>query len=83
MQNIAPSNSSDSLLSTYKKHEREKRIGYEHRIQEIEHGTFTPIVLSFTGGWGLSASVMYKRWAFQIADKKDYLATLQHLYRGK
>jgi len=48
---VAPSNSSDSLWSTYKKHERGKRREYEHRIREIEHGTCTPIVLATTGGW--------------------------------
>ena len=65
---FAPSNSHDSLLSTYKKHERRKRREYEHRIREIEHGTFTPIVLATTGGWGPSASMMYKRLASLIAD---------------
>ena len=47
---FAPSNSSDSLLSTYKKHEREKRREYERRIREIEHGTSTPLFWPLPGG---------------------------------
>ena len=45
----APSNVS-SLSASYKQHENIKRRAYGQRIQEVEHGSFTPIVLSATGG---------------------------------
>ena len=35
----------------------------------MEHRSFTPIVLSSTGGWGPSAIIMYKRLASLIAMK--------------
>ena len=34
-----------SLQATNKKHEQLKRIHYDQRVREIEHGTFTPLVL--------------------------------------
>ena len=34
----------------YKKHENEKKRQYAERVMEIEQGTFTPLVLTTTGG---------------------------------
>ena len=34
----------------YRKHENVKKRAYDQRIREIEHGTFTPLVLSLTRG---------------------------------
>ena len=42
----APSNRHQSLSATYKKHERIKIRAYEQRIREVEHGSFTPLVMS-------------------------------------
>ena len=36
----------------YRKHENEKKRAYEQRIREVEHSSFTPLVLSATGGNG-------------------------------
>ena len=33
----------------------------ERRIIEVEHGFFTPIILSTSGGWGPSATVAFRR----------------------
>ena len=68
---FAPSNSSSSTNSTYRRHEREKRRAYEQRILQVEHGTFTPLVLSSSGGWGPSAMVAFRRLAGLIATKHD------------
>ena len=38
----------------------------------MEHGTFTPLVLSSSGGWGPSAMVAYKRLASLIAEKHGH-----------
>ncbi len=45
-----PSNSNTTITSCYKKHENQKRRAYDQRIREVEHATFTPLVLSATGG---------------------------------
>ena len=68
----APSNKSTLLTSCYKKHEREKKRAYEQMIPEIEHATFTPLVLAATGGLANEANVFYKRLASKLASKWDH-----------
>ncbi|XP_064400136.1 uncharacterized protein LOC135346446 [Halichondria panicea] len=66
---LAPSNRHTQLSSAYSKHERIKKRAYEQRIREIEHATFTPLVLSATGGLGNEANTFYKRLASLLATK--------------
>ena len=48
----APSNKAlGSPTTMYNSHERQKKNLYNKRIVEVEHGTFTLIVLSTTGVW--------------------------------
>ena len=58
-----------TIQSAYRQNEKDKRRNYERRIIEIEHGSFTPIVLSATGGMGPSARIFYKRLASVISLK--------------
>ena len=44
----------------YRRHEREKRRQYEQRVREVEHGHFTPLVFTTTGGMGDAAGQVYK-----------------------
>ncbi len=67
----APSNSSRSLSAAYKKHEDEKKRAYGERILEIEHGVFTPLVLSTSGGMGREAQTFYKCLADLLSFKRD------------
>ena len=48
----------------------EKKRQYEQRIHEVEHATFTPLVMSSTGGMGRAATTFYKRLASMISDKR-------------
>ena len=57
---LAPSNCRSSLASTCRQHESLKQRQYE-RVREIEHGSFTPLVPSATGGMAPAASIAYKR----------------------
>ena len=43
----APSNRHANLQSVYRKHEQIKKCAYEQRIREVEHATFSPLVLSY------------------------------------
>ena len=43
----------------YRKHELEKKQHYEQRVREVEHASFTPLVLSATGGMANEATVFY------------------------
>ncbi len=49
----------------------EKKRAYEQRIIEVEHASFTPIVLSASGGLAKGATIFYKRLATMLAEKWD------------
>ena len=67
----APSNCSGSISVAYKKHEDIKKRAYGQRVREIEHGVFTPLVFSTTGGMGREATTFYKRLADKLAWKQQ------------
>ena len=67
----APSNCSGSISAAYKKHEDIKKRAYGQRVREIEHGVFTPLVFSTTGGMGREAITFYKRLADKLAWKQQ------------
>ena len=62
---------SSSPVCMYQSNE-EKRRTYEQRIHEVEYGSFTPLVMSATGGLAPAASVFYKKLASMIAMKRDH-----------
>ena len=66
----APSNR-QPLPTCYRKHENLKKRAYEQRGREVERGSFTPLVMSLTGGLGNAASVCYKYLASLISSKRD------------
>ena len=49
----------------------DKKRAYEQRIHEVEHASFTPLVMSATGGLAKEATNFYKRLASRLADKWD------------
>jgi len=73
-----PSNRNQAPAAVYRKHELEKKQAYQQRIQEVEHSSFTPLVLSATGGMGNEATTFYKHLASLLAQKWDspYSSTL-------
>ena len=70
----ASSNYSTNLMSVFRRHEQAKKREYGERVREIEHGVFTPLVLSTTGSLGNEATVFYKRLAdlLSIKQQKHY-----------
>ena len=68
---FAPSYRNSSLAICYRKNELEKKRAYDQRVREIEHGSFSPLVFSTSGGMGTTATVVYKRIASLIATKYD------------
>ena len=81
---FAQSHRNTSLSQCYRKNELEKKRCYEQRIREIEHGSFSPLVFSTSGGMGPTATTVYKRIASMMAQKQDkpYSRTL-HWIRCK
>ena len=49
------------LSKTYQLNEKEKKHLCNERIMQVEHGTFTPLVMSATGGIGRESSKFYSR----------------------
>ena len=70
----ASSNRSMTTTAAYRKHESAKKREYAQRVREVEHGVFTPLVLSATGGMGREAVTFYKRLADGISrkERKEY-----------
>ena len=76
---LAPSYQNTPLAQCYRRNEQEKKRAYDQRVREIEHGSFSPLVFTTTGGMGTVATVVYKRLAAVIAEKheKPYSKTMQ------
>ena len=51
--------------------EQDKRRSYKHKVREVEHGCFSPLVFSTSGSLGPTVTVVYKRIASLIAEKKE------------
>lgn len=66
----APSYRNSSIASLYRNQEQMKKREYGDRIREIEHGSFTPLVFSTSGGLGKESTVAYKRIAELLAIKR-------------
>ncbi len=67
----ARSYQSKTLRSLLHKVEGDKKREYRERINEIEHGSFTPLVFSSCGAMGQEATVVIKKLADVIATKRN------------
>jgi hypothetical protein len=69
------------LSTCHRRHEQEKKRAYDQRIREVEHGCFSPLVFSVSGGMGPAANVVYKKLASMIAAKhnQSYSQTINWL----
>ena len=54
----------------YRTHENEKKRLYSRRVLDIEHGTFTPLVFTTTGGMDKECLRYHSRFGELIAIKK-------------
>ena len=66
---LAPSNRNQHPAAVFRKHEIEKKHAYQQQIQDVEQCSFTPLVLSATGGTGSEATTFYKRLAAMLSQK--------------
>ena len=57
------------LFKVFQQHEREKRRKYNDRVLNVEHGTFTPLIYSITGGIGPEANFYHKLLAHKLSIK--------------
>ena len=57
-------------MYNFQKHEDEKKRKYAERGNEIEHGTFTPLVFTITRGMSKECKIYHSRLPELIANKK-------------
>ena len=60
-----------SLRACHHSLEAGKRRDYLDRIINVEHGSFSPLIFSTSGGMGPTASVVYRRLASLLSLKRD------------
>ena len=60
-----------SLESVFRSNEASKKREYNSRIIQIEHGTFTPVVMSSFGGFGKETDRFVSKLVEKVAEKKD------------
>ena len=68
---LAKRHASQDLKKCFEINEREKKRAYNERILEVEHGSFTPLVFSATGGVGRECDKFLKRLAEMISFKEN------------
>ncbi len=77
---FAPSHRNTPLAQCYRRNEQEKKRAYDERVREVEHGTFSPLVFTASGGMGPTATVVYRRIASLIAEKKQQPYSQTHFW---
>ena len=71
------------LSKAYEINEKEKKKTYNERIIQVEHGSFTPLVMSPTGGMSREWKKFYSRLAEMICKKgkTNYNVTITWIRR--
>ena len=60
-----------TLEAAFDQNEKEKKTQYNQRVIDVEHGSFTPIVLSAYGGYGRETERFLSHLIHKLAEKKD------------
>ena len=55
--------------AVFRKHKLEKKRAYQQQVQDVEQSSFTPLVLSATGGMGAEATTFYKHLTAMLSQK--------------
>ena len=68
---LAKTNQTKTIAAMYRTHEQEKKRMYNQRVIQVEHGTFTPLVFSTSGGVGPEADNLLKTLANRLSVKRQ------------
>ncbi len=66
----SPTYENKNMTQIYNLHETRKMKKYNNRIIQVEKGTFTPLIYTTSGGWGLQATCYHKRLAKKLSQKR-------------
>ena len=73
-----------SVETAFESNEKAKKAKYNQRVIEIEHGSFTPLVMSAYGGVSRETERFMSRLITKIAEKKDVpVSTIANFVRTK
>ncbi|KAG1669037.1 Protein henna [Nymphon striatum] len=64
-------NANKDTKVVFKQHEQSKKRGYLERVLEIEHASFTPLVLGTNGGMGTECQKFVSALASKLAEKQN------------
>ena len=74
----------NNLESAFDNNEKQKKAKYNQGVIEIEHGSFTPLVISAYGGVSRETERFVSRLTVKIAEKKDLpVSTIANYIRTK
>ena len=65
-----------TLKAAHKSNENGKKRAYNERVQNVEHGTFTPLVFTCFGGMSVECTKFYNRISDMIAEKRNISGSL-------
>ena len=68
---FAKTHINQKLQAAFDSNERQKKAQYNERVINVEHGSFTPIVLSAYGGAGRETERFFALLIRKIAEKRD------------
>jgi hypothetical protein len=81
---FAKSHFNTKLETVFDKNEQQKKTEYNERVIRIEHGSFTPVVLSAYGGFGRETGRFVSTLISKIAEKHDlHQSTVANYVRTK
>ena len=67
---FAPTHMNQDLDKAFAANEREKKIRYNLRVVDIEHGSFTPLIFTPYGGYSRETDACISKLASKIAEKR-------------
>ena len=73
---LAPSYRNQSLSNAHKSNENEKKRKYRERIQNVEHGSFTPLVFTCFGGMSVECLKFFNHVSDKISEKRNITGSL-------
>ena len=65
----APSYLKVPVSNLYKQHQNQKKLAYMRRVQEVEQGSFTPLVFSTSGGFAPEVGRVLEKAAGEICKR--------------
>ena len=73
---LAPSYRNQTLTAAHRSNENAKKRCYRERIQQVEHGSFTPLVFTCFGGMSVECRKFYNHISDKLSEKRDIAGSL-------